>query len=187
MLGIYRSESEVGYYSIAVKLATLTAFVLQAINTMAAPKFSELYHTGKMDELFHVARKSTKLIFWTTIPILVVLVLFGKPILGLLFGRDFTVAYPAMVLLIVGQFANSISGSTGNFMNMTGRQKIFRNIIFLSALINIVLCFVLIPRFGINGAAFAGMISLSFWNIYTLIYIKIHFGSSIGYIPTWRR
>lgn len=187
MLGIYRPESEVGYYSIAVKLATLTAFVLQAINSMAAPKFAELYHTGKMDELFHVARKSTKLIFWTTIPILAFLVLFGKPILGLLFGHDFTVAYPAMVLLIVGQFANSISGSTGNFMNMTGRQKVFRNIIFLSALINIALCFALIPRYGINGAAFAGMISLSFWNIYTVIYIKINFGSTIGYMPTLKR
>jgi O-antigen/teichoic acid export membrane protein len=183
LLGVFRTESEVGYYSIAVKLATLTAFVFQAINAMAAPKFSQLFHTGDMDELFHVAKKSTKLIFWTTVPILLVLVLLGKPILALLFGQEFAIAYPAMVFLVIGQFVNSISGSTGSFMNMTGKEKILRNIIFFSAVINVTLSLVLIPRFGLEGAAIAGMTSLCFWNIYTLIYIKSRFGRTIGYFP----
>jgi len=186
ILGMFRSESEVGYYSVAVKLATLTAFVLQAINSMAAPKFSELYHTGRMDELFHVARKSTKLIFWTTAPILLVLVLLGRPILGLAFGNDFAVAYPAMVLLVIGQFVNSISGSTAHFMNMTGCQGVFRNIIFAAAVINVALSVVLIPRYGINGAALASMISLGYWNIRTLLFIKFKYGSTIGYFPLLR-
>jgi O-antigen/teichoic acid export membrane protein len=186
MLGIFRSESEVGYYSLAVKLATLTAFALQAINSMSAPKFAELYHRGKMDELFYVAKKSTRLIFWTTAPILLGLIILGRPILGLIFGDEFTIAYLAMVLLVLGQFVNSISGSTGNFMNMTGQQKVFRNVIFIAALINICLGFLLIPGFGINGAAFAGLVSQSFWNVYTLIYIKIIHGRTIGYVPLLR-
>ena len=52
MLGIFCSEAEVGYYSVAVKLATLTNFMISAVNSMSAPKFSELFHTEKMDELF---------------------------------------------------------------------------------------------------------------------------------------
>lgn len=183
LLGIFRTESEVGYYAVAVKLATLTAFVLQAVNSMTAPKFSELYHTNRMDELFHVAKKSTKLIFWTTAPILLILIVFGKPILSVLFGEDFIMAYPAMVFLVIGQFVNSISGSTGYFMNMTGHEKHFRNIIFFSALLNISLGLVLIPRFGLTGAAIAGMMSLCFWNIATLVYIKSKFGKIIGYLP----
>ena len=183
MLGIFRPEAEVGYYAVAVKLATLTAFVLQAINSMAAPKFSELYHTGKMDELFHVAKKSTKLIFWTTAPILIFLILLGKPALSLMFGSDFTVAYGAMVILVLGQFVNSISGSTGVFMNMTGRQKVFRNIAMISAAINIMLNLILTPHRGIYGAAIAGMTSMIFWNLSTLVYIKKKHGQSIGYLP----
>jgi O-antigen/teichoic acid export membrane protein len=183
ILGMFRSESEVGYYAMAVKLAGVTTFVLQAINAMAAPKFSELYHTGKMDELFHVARKSTKLIFWTTTPVLVGLLILGKICLRLLFGDDFSVAYPAMVLIVIGQFVNSVSGSNGHFMDMTGHQKVLRNIIFFAALINIMLGWVLIPRFGINGAAFAAMVSLIFWNVYVLIYIKGKYGRMIGYVP----
>lgn len=187
MLGMFRSEAEVGYYAIAVKLATLTSFILQAINSMAAPKFSELFHDGRMDDLFHVAKKSTKLIFWTTSPILFILIVLGKPILFFIFGEDFTVAYPAMLFLMIGQFVHSISGSTGYFMNMTGHQNIFRNIIFFSALINIILTLALIPRFGINGAAFAAMMSLVLWNIWTLIYIKVKFGRTIGYFPWFRQ
>lgn len=183
MLGMFRSEAEVGYYAIAVKLATLTAFILNAVNSMAGPKFSELYHSGKMDELFHVAKKAAKLIFWTTSPILFFLIFLGKPIITLLYGEDFTVAYWAMVLLIIGQFINSISGSTGLFMNMTGNQNMFRNFVFIAALINISLNVLFTPKYGLYGAAIAGMVSLMTWNIATLCYIKIKFGKTTGYCP----
>jgi O-antigen/teichoic acid export membrane protein len=187
MLAIFRSDAEVGYYSVAVSLATLTGFVLRAINTIAAPKFSELFHSGRLDELFHVAQKSTKLIFWTTLPMLLTLLLLGKPILSLLYGPEFGVAYWAMVLLILGQFVNSISGSTGYFMNMTGNQNVLQNIIFTGAIINILLNILITPRLGLSGAAIAGMISLAFWNLYTLAYIKIKYGKSIGYLPLLNR
>lgn len=183
LLGIFRSEAEVGYYAIAVKLATLTTFVLQAINSMAAPRFSELYHSGKIDELLYVAKKSAKLIFWTSAPILFVLLILGKFLLGLLFGQEFAIAYLALAFLVIGQFINSISGSTGLFMNMTGHEKQFRNIIAITSFINVALNLALIPNFGINGSAFAGMVSLSFWNICTLIYVKLKFGRSVGYFP----
>ena len=183
MLGMFRSEVDVGYYSIAVKLATLTTFVLSAINTMAAPKFSELFHSGNMAELFYVAQKSTKLIFWTTSPILTGLLLSGKPILKIVFGPEFTEAYGPMVLLVIGQFVNSISGSTGYFLNMTGNQKIFRNIILGAAAVNVGLNLVLIPSFGILGAAFSSMVSVAAWNIIALLYIKFKYGKIIGYLP----
>lgn len=186
MVGIYRAASEVGYYSAAVKLAMLTTFVLQAINSMAAPKFSELYHQNKMDELFHIAKKSTKMIFWVTTPILLCLVILGKPILTLLFGVKFLAAFEPLVFLAIGQFINAISGSTGIFMNMTGNHKAFRNIVAVAAVINIILNLMLIPRYGITGAAIAGMVSLGFWNIFTLLFIKSRFGTSIGYLPTFR-
>lgn len=183
MLGIFRTEAEVGYYAVAVKLAGLTALILTAVNSMAAPKFSELFHTGQTDEILRVAKKATKLIFWTTAPILLGLIAIGKPLLGLVFGQQFTVAYGAMVLLVLGQFVNSISGSTGIFMNMTGHQKTFQNIMLASAGLCIVLNLLLIPQFGIMGAALSAMVTVASWNIYTLVYIKAKFGRSIGYFP----
>lgn len=186
ILGMFRPEAEVGYYSIAVNLATLAAFALQAINSMSASKFSELYHSNKIDELFYVAKKSAKLIFWTTVPILLSLAVFGKPIISLLYGQSFAVAYPALLLLALGQFVNSVSGSTAMFMNMTGHQIALRNIMAGAAVINVILNLLLIPSYGIIGAALASMISITFWNIYTLVFIKRTYGQSTGYFPLLR-
>lgn len=183
MLGVFQPEADVGYYSIAVRLASMTAFVITAINAMTAPKFSELYCNKNMDELFYIARKSTRLIFWSTAPILLFLFIAGKGLIWLLYGPSFTVAYPAMILLILGQFANSISGSTDIFMNMTGHQNILLKVKMYAAILNIVLCILLIPLYGIYGASFSFMFSLSFWNFYVLVFIKMKYGKSIGYLP----
>jgi O-antigen/teichoic acid export membrane protein len=183
ILGMFHNENEVGYYAIAVKLATLATFVVQAVNSMAGPKFSELFYADKMDDLFHVAKKSAKLIFITTIPILLCLLIFGKLILSMVFGHEFAIAYPALVLLLIGQFVSAISGSSGMFMNMTGNQNILRNFMVVAAGLNIIINLWLIPLWGINGAAIAAMISLCFWNIASLVYIKMKFGKTTGYFP----
>jgi O-antigen/teichoic acid export membrane protein len=183
MLGIFRSEQEVGYYAIAVRLASLPSFFLVAINSMSASKFSELYAENRIDDLFHVAKKSAKLIFWTTAPVVLCLLLFGKPLLWILYGRDFGVAFPAMLFLVAGQFVNCISGSTAMFMNMTTHQNEFRNIMIMAALINFCLNFFLIPSYGIIGAGAAVMTSTFFWNVTTLIYIQRIYGKSVGFFP----
>ena len=68
-------------------------------------------------------------------------------------------------------------------MNMTGHQKALSKIILVAALANVSLNLVLIPHWGIMGAAVATMISGTFWNVYTLIYIKNKFGRTLGYLP----
>jgi O-antigen/teichoic acid export membrane protein len=183
MLGIFRSEAEVGYYAIALKLATLTTFFMSSVNTIAAPKFSELFHSDNINEVFYVAKKSTKLIFWTTTPILLFLILCGKLVIYIIYGSEFQTAYLAMVPLVIGQFINSISGATGMFLNMTGSQRIYRNIMFMAAIININSNFMLTPKYGILGSAISAMISLVAWNLATLYYIYKKFGQTTGYFP----
>lgn len=187
MLGAYRPEVEVGYYAAAVKLATLTAFVFQAFNSMVAPKISELFHTDKIDELFYVAKKSTKLILWTTTPILVFLIVLGRPVLSLMYGADFTVAYRVLVILVISQFINGICGATGPFMNMTGHQKVLSNIIVCAAVLCIVLNCFLIPLFGMTGAAVSATFGILFWNFSVLFYMKKKFGRTIIYIPFYTK
>ena len=182
ILGVMRSESEVGIYAIAFMFAMVTSLLLGLINSIAAPRFSQLYYSGKMDELKSVAQKSTKLIFWSSLPIMLTYLIFGVYILDF-YGEEFTAGYYALVFLSIGQFVNALVGSVGNFLNMTGHQKDFRNIVTFGALLNIVLNLILIPNYGINGAAFGTMISISLLNIIAAITIKRKFGYSITYIP----
>jgi O-antigen/teichoic acid export membrane protein len=180
---MFRTAPEVGYYDIAAKLATLTTFVLSSINSITGPKFSQLFHTNKLEDLFRLAERSARLIFWTTTPILLGLLLLSRPILVRFLGSEYATAYPPLVLLVLGQFVNSASGATALFMNMTGNQKTFRNIIAAAAVMNIGLNLLFIPHFGIVGAAIAATISISFWNIATLLYMKSRYGRTTGYFP----
>ncbi len=184
MIGMYRSTSEVGIYSIVLSLSMLTTFILNSVNIMAGPKFSELYHSGDMEELKYVAQKSSKLTFFATLPILLVLILFGEFILSI-YGDQFIVGYWALVILITGQFVNAATGSVGYFLDMTGHQKLFRNIIIMSGVMNILLNYILLPQYGIIGAAIASMLSIAFWNLTAAFYIKKIFGFYITYMPKY--
>lgn len=183
LLGVFHTEGEVGGYAIAVQLASLTTFILHSINSMTAPKFAELYHLGKMDDLFLVAHRSARLIFWTATPILVILLIFGDPILVYFFGEEFRAAYSALVVLVLGQFVNAASGSTAIFMNMSGNQRVFSYIIAVSASSNFIMCLIFIPMLGGLGAAVSFSVSLIVWNIITLCYIKWRYGRAFGYLP----
>ena len=54
---------------------------------------------------------------------------------------------------------------------MTEKQNIFKNIMIFSTCVNIILNIVLIPKYGINGAAIASSISLILWNVISFSYI----------------
>jgi len=186
LLAVFRPEAEVGRYSVAVALAALTSFVLRAINSMATPKLSELFHGDKLDDLFHVARRSAQLIFWSTAPILLGLVVLGRFLLAGLYGPDFAAAFPAMLILVSGQFVHSVSGLTGSFMNMTGEQMVLSRVKTVAALANLGLGLLLIPAMGMLGAALAAAFCNAAWNLYVLYWIRKKYGRSIAYLPLGR-
>ena len=175
MLGIYSNEAEVGIYSVAVKLANLTSIVLIAVNSIAAPKFVEFYSKGDIEGFIAIVQNSTKIIFFSSLPIILFLFLFSKYIL-ILFGQKFVDGYIALWILLIGQTVNTISGPVGYILMMIGEEKVFRNITIITSFINITLNYLLVQRFGINGVAFATAISLSLLNIISLIYIKTKLG-----------
>lgn len=88
-----------------------------------------------------------------------------------------------MLILVTGQFVNSASGSTGYFMNMTGNQVVYQNVMLGAILLNVVLNVLLVPRYSILGAALAAAGAVIFWNVYFLMFIKRKYGKTIGYIP----
>lgn len=182
VIGFYDSTEEVGIYNVSLKLATITAFMLTAINSIIAPKFAELFYQKKMVEFERVVKFSSKMIFWSSCPILLAFLFFPVFFLGL-FGEEFVVGKWALLFLVFGQFVNAISGSVGQFLNMTGKQIISRNIMGIAAIINIILNFVLVPHFGIAGAAISTTISTIFWNLLSVIYIFQHFNIRTIYFP----
>jgi len=186
MLGMFRSTQEVGVYNVALRISMMTSITLMAINTIAAPKFAELWGKGDIKGLAKVAQQSTKLIFWTSFPILLLFLIFPSFILGI-FGEEFKSGTLALVILALGQFLNAISGSVGYILMMTGHQRFHQNTILLGTFWNIVLNYVLIPKYGITGAAFASATSMVFWNILFTLKVRTLLKEFVFYIPIIRR
>ena len=191
MIGSMMTSQDVGIYHIAFKLSMFATIGLMAINSIAAPKFAELYANQDFDGLKKVVNQSTKFIFWSTIPLVVIFFIFPESLLGI-FGDKFKLGVTAFIFLSCGRLISSFSGSVGNLLQMTGKQVIFMNILFAGACINIGLNYLLIPSdnllsefgvSGINGAAVASMISLSTWNLAMVYFVKREFGFYTFYIP----
>lgn len=171
MLGVYVSEAEVGLYSVALKVALLTSIILIAVNSISAPKFAELWAKHDIKSFEKLAQQSSKIIFFFSLPIVIIITTFSELFLSF-FGTDFGEAKWALIILVFGQFINSISGSVGNILQMTGHEKIYQNIIIISVLINILLNYLLIPIYGILGAAIATSFSTISWNLLSIFTIK---------------
>lgn len=186
ILGIYRPEAEVGVYSTVVKLAALTSFVIYSINAVSASKFSELHFSRRSTELFALAKKSSNLIFWASLPILVILVIFGRQLLGI-FGNDFQTGYLAMVILVSSQFFDAIGGSNSLYLNMTGSENSLKNIMLITLLIYVIMNIVLVSSLGATGSAFARLSATVFWNLTATTMIYKQTGNWISFLPGFFR
>ena len=132
---------------------------LLAVKSIAAPKFAELYRNKDFSGLEKVTQQSTKLIFWTTLPLVLVFVFCSEFLMGI-FGEEFRLGVLSFIILSAGRLVVAFSGAAGNLLQMCGKQVIFMNVAIIGSLINIILNFVLIPIYGINGSAMATMISI---------------------------
>ncbi len=186
MLGNMMGSEEVGIYFTVFKLSMFASLALMAINSIASPKFAELFGKKDFDGLKKVAHQSSKMIFLATLPLVLLFFAFPEFLLGL-FGEEFKVGVNAFLFLSFGKLISSFCGSVGNLLQMTGKQVIFMNILLVGAIVNVSLNFFLIPKFGINGAALASMISLSTWNLIMVYFVKRELGFYTFYFPILKR
>ena len=178
ILTVYEGFDSVAYYSIAVKLATVTALALMSVNIVIAPKIAEIYNTNDFNRLNKLIKDAARIIFIISLPVLLILFIFSGPALSL-FGEGYVFAKQALWFLLAGQFFSALCGPGAIYLNMTGKQKKLNNILISGLIVNVVLNLILIPVYGIEGAATATLISMVFWNsmivavIYSTDRIKI--------------
>ena len=174
ILTAFKTEADVGIYNTALKIASLTTIVLIAINTIAMPKYAELKDDTLKFKKF--VKQTTFLIIMTSFPVFLALVLFPDFFLQI-FGHEFTAGKNVLIILSAGMFFGAFSGSTINILNMAGYEKKAYNILLFSAILNLILNFILIPVYGIIGAAIATAATTILWNLTAavVIYKKFNF------------
>ena len=182
MLAWYRPSDIIGIYGTAVKISIGIEFVIGAIKTIAMPKIAEMYHSGKHEELKETLDYAAKLVFWSTAPISVVLIVFAGPIMGFV-GPEFAEGATVLRIMTIAHFISASSGMVGAFLNMTGGQVAFSRIVVAAVVVNVGLNLVMIPPYGMLGAATAAGVTLSLWNIAAAVLIYRKHGINMYYIP----
>ena len=117
--------------------------------------------TAQPEKLAAFARETVAWTFWPSLAMAVVVLLLGELMLTL-FGPDFVAGYPLLFLLCIGVVARSAVGPCESLLTMTGNQNVCAFVYALTLALNIALSIVLIPLYGLWGAAIATAVSMMF-------------------------
>ena len=149
-----RSPDDAAVYYAGARLLAIVAFVYFAISGATTHKFTEYHVSGDKARLAAFFAETVRWTFWPSLAICVLILALGKPLLGL-FGAGFERGYPVMFILAVGMLARAAVGPAERLLNMLGERKQCALIYAAAFAINLVLCVILIPRIGIEGAGAA--------------------------------
>lgn len=181
VLGVWTDSGTVGVYGAAIRIAALTAIILDAVNSVTAPRFAALYAQHDHKGLERLAQRSAGWTLLAALPVILFLLLFPGWILRF-FGADFVGGALLLRILVLGQLVNVAMGSVGYLLMMTGYERLMRNNIIFSALVNLLGNLALVPAFGAIGAAVSTACSLALMNLisFTLVNKKLEI-NTLGY------
>ena len=169
MIGYFMNSSDVGIYNAAVNIVLLAELILSSVNAIFSPIISDLYNRNKLKELENLFKISTRWIFTLTLPVILIMIISSKEILGSSFGVGFTDGWIVLVTLSVSKIITTGTGSVGFILQMTGKQDIELVNTVITVMMNIGLNIWFIQSYGVFGAALATGISLTVINIAKLI------------------
>ncbi|MFV1990597.1 MAG: polysaccharide biosynthesis C-terminal domain-containing protein, partial [Acidimicrobiales bacterium] len=166
LLGLYESPDQVGIYRVAVQVATLASFGLQAINLVVAPRFASLHAQEEAARLQRLVTVTARIVLAFALLVTIAFAIIGRPLLDFVFGSVFVAAFTPALILLGGHLVNSAVGSVGQLLNMTGHERDTAWGVGVAAVVNVGLNLVLVPRWGIEGAATATAASFVIWNVW---------------------
>lgn len=170
ILGSLNTITGVGIFSVASQISMVSSQFSSSINTSAKPVIAELHDRADMREMGQIYQTANKWAVMVQIPIFITMVLFPAPILSL-FGESFTDGALALSIIALADLLKVGTGMGGIIIDMTGytKLKLVNSIFRLVA--NLGLDILLIPRWGLLGAAVAALIGEGFINLLRLFQV----------------
>jgi len=158
MMGYLRPEYETGIYSAAYKIFLISIIPFQLILNAFFPSLSR-NNKDKTDSLKKTIAQYAYLMFAAGIISGIVLMVFAKYLILLIFGSGYLTAISPLSILSLNTAVISVNMTFGNPLLAWGKQKQYLIVITFGALTNVVLNYLLIPHYSYIGAAFATLLS----------------------------
>ncbi|WP_255149714.1 flippase [Halorarius halobius] len=165
MLGILRGPAVVADYNVIYPLAQLLTAALGAFGFLFMPAVSELDAEGERDQLKRLYQVATKWIVVATLPVFLVFVFFPDRVIPLTFGAKYAQAAPSLAVLATGFFIHTAFGLNKGALTSLGHTRLIMYDDIVGAAVNVALNLVLIPLYGLWGAAWATTLSYVVLNL----------------------
>ena len=165
MLGVLADEYEVGIYKIASVLALQVSFVMTIVNVVFAPRFVEYHKKNEISELKQLNRNGAALSFTGGFLICIILLIFGPWFIRFAIGDAYLPAMLPLMILMIAHLLTLWAGSSNIVLSMIGNENDVLVSVVCSTLVNLVLNYLLIPKFGMIGAASSSAAALILWRI----------------------
>jgi len=175
IVGSLLGMEDAARYSVASRLASFPDFILEAIRVVMAPLIAEQFHKNDLAPVQQSVTRASQMVFLAVAPFAVAFIFFPKFFLGF-FGSAYESADMILIYLIIGQCVNAFSGTVGVLMTMTNLQREHARIFTVSAILTLLLGYLLSKTVGAEGAALATAITMSLANIWMVIVVKRKLG-----------
>jgi O-antigen/teichoic acid export membrane protein len=183
VLEVFVEPDQVAVYYAATKILALVAFVYFAVSAATAHRFAEYHVSGQHEKLERFLSDSIKWTFWPSLAGTLGLLVIGKFLLSL-FGEGFDAGYGLLFVLAIGLLARAGVGPVERLLNMVGEQKACALIYAGAFVVNLALCFVLIPHLKLYGAAIAISAAMIFESVTLYLVTKRKLGL---HVFVWRK
>ena len=171
ILKMYKPFEDVGIYGVAAKIVILAYFPMLAFASIIPPIISSVHSSGNHEELENIVSESTRWILSMAMPVILILILEGKLILQYIYGNEFALGYTVLIILCISQLVRAGAGLVGVILQMTGKHKILMTVYIFWGFVNIIMNIILVPHYGMEGAAIATAFCLIMADIICVIAI----------------
>jgi len=160
MIGYFITPIAVATYNVASRMNNYIEVPMNSIASIVFPKISERYKAEGVDAVRYLYERSTGLMLALIIPAVLGVVIFAEPIVLILAGREYLDAVPVLTILTCMAIVKPWGRLFGITLDATGNPKINFRMLLLSLIINVITNLILIPLFGMIGAAWATFLSV---------------------------
>jgi O-antigen/teichoic acid export membrane protein len=189
LLGVLAEAPAAGVYHAAARLAQLPALILVAANVVVAPGIARCHRLGDRAGLAALLARASRLTMLAAVALALVLAAGRTPLLDL-FGGGFAAGGGALLVLLAGQLVNVACGPVALALSVTGHARDALAGVALAAAVNLALSLLLIPPFGLLGAAAATAVALAAWNLLLQARVRRRLGveaGALGWLAERRR
>jgi O-antigen/teichoic acid export membrane protein len=149
----------VGIYGVAYTFAQFVSMFSTAFGYLSEPISSQLEKNDKIDKAVNTQTVIVRWILIATLAVAIPMTAFSSEFLGLIFRPSYESGGSVLIILIVGFVLKSVLQVHKPILAALGKSKLIAANTVTTAMLNIILNIILIPRYGVEGAGIATSVS----------------------------